>query len=349
MTGLGVERTPRTAHPLPSTPPSGVSASLPPHIQWAERRMERHGRRTGSRWSLRVLVVGGLAGAAWLLTGAAAHAADRVGEPSGSLLGTVVGSEATAPVSGLLNAAVQPLEAAHPAHHEHHVVADLLEVPQRVLTRPVETLDEIAHGHTGTPVDAALGDVDQVLGEAAAQARPTGGPAPAPPRIATVALDATRTASPPAERPRQEPAETPVAATSRGITPAFRAPVAVPPGSSDGAEKQRRPPAGAPVKHVKAGSARAVHRQDAVSVATAEVPTVSEGTPRGDTPADGQLHLGMVSGTPTTGSGTPTEGGSAAVLPAAIADGTMARHRLPIASDVEVRRYDAEAPTVSPD
>jgi hypothetical protein len=75
-----------------------------------------------------------------------------------------------------------------------------------------------------------------------------------------------------------------------------------------------------------------------------------EGTPGGDGSAPGQLHLGDVSGTPTTsGSGTPTAGGSAAFLPAAIANSTMACQRLPIASGVEVRRLAAEAPTVSPD
>ena len=82
MTGLGVERM-RTAFPLPFVPPAGVSVLMPPHIQGAERRTERRARRI--RWGLRVLVVGGLAGAAWLLTGAAAHAADRTDGPTGSL------------------------------------------------------------------------------------------------------------------------------------------------------------------------------------------------------------------------------------------------------------------------
>src|SRR5689334_17036665 len=143
MTGLTVERLRRAASP--SSPfLARVSTPLPPHIQGAERRR--------SRWGLRLLVVGGLAGAAWLLTGAAAHAADRTGEPDGSLLGAIVGADATAPVSGLLTAAAQPLEAV-PAHHQqHHVVSDILAVPQRVLARPVETLSEVAHDPTGTTV-----------------------------------------------------------------------------------------------------------------------------------------------------------------------------------------------------
>src|SRR5262245_55043755 len=101
MTGLGDERTMCAARPTPSSvAPAGAATSLPPHIQGAERRSERRARRTG-RWGLRVLVVGGLAGAAWLLTGAAAHAADRGDDgPTGSLLGSVVDGDVTAPVTG---------------------------------------------------------------------------------------------------------------------------------------------------------------------------------------------------------------------------------------------------------
>ena len=106
MTGLAVERLRRAASPS-SLFPADVSTPLPPHTQGAERRR--------SRWGLRLLVVGGLAGAAWLLTGAAAHAADRADEPDGWLFGAVIGGDATAPVSGLLSAAAQPLEAV-PAH-----------------------------------------------------------------------------------------------------------------------------------------------------------------------------------------------------------------------------------------
>jgi hypothetical protein len=105
---------------------------------------------------------------------------------------------------------------------------------------------------------------------------------------------------------------------------------------------------GPAARHLKAGSAKLAHRGIAHR-AVAGTATIQEYSPGGDGPAPLQLHLGDVSGTPTSGSGTPTEGGSAAFLPAAIASSTMACQRLPIASDVEVRRYDAEAPTVSPD
>jgi hypothetical protein len=84
------------------------------------------------------------------------------------------------------------------------------------------------------------------------------------------------------------------------------------------------------------------------AVTAAERETVSD-TSDGDGPAPLRVHLGAANGVPASGSPTATEGGSAAILPAKVADSTVACHRLPIAADVEVRRHDAEAPTVSPD
>lgn len=334
MTGLGVERSPRAAYPSVS---ADASAPMPPHIQGAERQR--------SRWAMRLLVVGGLAGAAWLLTGAAAHAADRADGPDGSLLGSVVDGDAL-PVTGLLTAAAQPLEAV-PAH-KHHVVADILEVPQRVLTRPVETVSEITHDGTGTTVDAAAGGIDTVLREVAGPLRLTGGPRTTQRQIIAVVTDpvATPDARPVAEQPEQ-PAVAPLRATTPE-TPAapmisphldrpLRAPIA-------GAVR-----AGVVVRHLKAASHRIAHRHRVVRPTAVDDATASEDSPGGDGPAPLQLHLGDVSGTSTSGSGTPTEGGSAAFVPAAITSNTMACHRLPIVSDVEVRRIHAEAPTVSPD
>ncbi|WP_213006453.1 hypothetical protein [Paractinoplanes toevensis] len=311
---------------------------LPPHIQGAERQR--------SRWGLRLLVVGGLAGAAWLLTGTAAQAADRADEPSGSLLGAVLGGDVTAPVTDLLSAAAQPLETV-PAH-QHHAVADILEVPQRVLTRPAETVDEIALGDTGTDVDTAVSGVGTVLRGVAGPLRLTGGSAPHQ-HISTAVTDligiqddarpATERPLAPAVEPMQvEASPAPVAQPNRvRLSKALRAPAAA-------------LRSGIAARHVKATSAPVVHRHRhaAAHAAVAGPETVRGGTPDGPA-APLQLHLGDVSGTPTSGSGTPTEGGSAAFLPAAIANSTVACHRLPIASDVEVRRYDAEAPTVSPD
>jgi hypothetical protein len=84
---------------------------------------------------------------------------------------------------------------------------------------------------------------------------------------------------------------------------------------------------------------------------TAAAPdTARDTTPGSDGPEPLQVHLGALSsGISTSGSGAPAEGGSAAFLPAAVASSSMAHHRLFAATDVEVRRHDAEAPTVSPD
>jgi hypothetical protein len=341
MTGLGDERTWCAARPTPSVMPTGAATPLPPHIQGAERRSERRARHTGSRWGLRVLVVGGLAGAAWLLTGAAAHAADRGDDgPTGSLLGSVVDGDVTAPVSGLLTAAAQPLEAVPAHHHRHHVVADILEVPQRVLTRPAEAVSEVARDPSGTTVDTASGGVGTVLREVAGPLRLTGGPASTQQRL-TAVTDAVIADVRPAERP-QRPAVAPV--------PVATPTVPVASASRTDISKVLRAvlPGGLPARHLKTASAKIVHRGIAHR-AVAGTATATEDSPGGDGPAPLQLHLGDVSGTPTSGSGTPTEGGSATFLPAAIASSTMACQRLPIASDVEVRRYDAEAPTVSPD
>jgi len=68
-----------------------------------------------------------------------------------------------------------------------------------------------------------------------------------------------------------------------------------------------------------------------------------------DGPAPLRVHLGGAGGLVTCGSQAPTDGGSAAFLPAAMAAGTVAVHRMPNPDDAEIRRNDAEAPTVSPD
>jgi len=273
MADREVGRTPRTMVPLrPLSPPAGVTALMPPHSQGAERRTERRARHAGLRWGVRVLVIGGLAGVAWLLTGAAAHAADRDPEPSGpGLLGSV------------LQAAVQPLES-EPAHHQYDSAA-LLDAPVRVLTRPVAAL---------TKDQDALDGVGRVVREITGPLRLTGGPADS--SLAGV--------------------------TDRLTTPLRRITGILP----NAAVPIRPAPRPAPV----AGS-------------------VPESPPGGDGPAPQQGCLGAINGVPAAGSGTGTEGGSAALLPATIADGSTAYRRLSNATDVDVRRHVAEAPTVSPD
>jgi hypothetical protein len=160
MTGRMAERIAPAAYRSAPVRPTGARSLMPPHSQGAERRTAHRAGRTGSRWGLRALVIGGLAGAAWLLTGAAAHAADRDpavgGLPLGtSLIGSVVhGDDHSIPVVGRVpKAAAQPLE---PAQHR----------------------------------------TNSVVREPAAPLRPAGvaveAPQPEPPQVATVSTSADR-------------------------------------------------------------------------------------------------------------------------------------------------------------
>ncbi|MGK5679949.1 hypothetical protein [Actinoplanes sp. URMC 104] len=293
-----------------------------------------------------MLVVGGLAGAAWLLTGAAAQAAERADGPDGSLLGSVMGADVTSPVTGLLQAAAQPLEISRPAYHDHDMVADILDVPRQVLHRPAATFDEIVDDPAWITSDTYDG-ADEIPDEVAAPHRPTGGKT-AHQRLAAV-TDAVADAEPPS-------GETPQLAADEPVT----LPQPLVPDEQPEQRKHTALPAPAaghraasPVKHRKASSASSAHRHrhDTAHAVNAKPETAQEeSTPGGDGPAAPlRLHLGDVSGTPANAPGPSMEGGSAAFLPAAIANSTMARHVPAIASDVDVRRHDAEAPTVSPD
>jgi hypothetical protein len=352
MTGWGVERSTRTAYPT-STPPVDVSALMPPHSQGAERRTERRAGRTGSRWALRALVIGGLAGAAWLLTGAAAHAADRDPAPEGilgsSVIGAVVDGDTAPPaVTEVLKAAAQPLESDRTAHR---VTSSVMAAPARVLARPAEVLTETLD--EATPENNAG---TRVVRDLAGPLRLTGGPADSR-QLAPVAAPLTTTLSPVTDllQPEQEPAAAPDDAPGRDDAPGKTvqgSKPAVTPATGDAAATRTADTA--PVH--EAGTHGSVSKRHTTvghphpTTVTATSPdTVRDSTPGGDGPAPLQVHLGAISGISTSGPGAPTEGGSAAVLPAAVGSGPVADHRLPRATDVEVRRHDAEAPTVSPD
>lgn len=345
MTGRVVERAAPAPYRFAPIRPVGVSPLMPPHSQGAEQRKEHHAGRTGSRWGLRALVIGGLAGAAWLLTGAAAHAADRDPAAGGvslgsSLIGSVVsGEDRGAPVLGrVLTAAAKPLET-----RQHRGHGSAVAVPGKL----VATLHKATHGRNDD-ADSALGGVDDVVRELTAPLRPAG-----------VAVD-TRKPALVTEPQEAEPPQAVTAAAPPVIdTPApAPAPLAAEPAGETtaaqvGAVASRGVKAPAPGRRNLVG--KAVVRQHTIAVdrhpaaATAADPeTVSE-TSGGDGPAPLRVHLGAANGVPASGPSTATEGGSSAFLPAKVADSTVACHRLPITTDVEVRRHDAEAPTVSPD
>jgi hypothetical protein len=353
MTGWGVERTPRTAHRPSPVPPVAVSTLMPPHSQGADRRT---GRRA-SRWGLRALVIGGLAGAAWLLTGAAAHAADRDPAAEGpSLLGSAVHGDAGRPVvTRVLQAAAQPLESDHQAHEQHDRgsvlrIRHVAEAPARLVgtldeapTRVVDALDEATHATSDA--DSVLGGVDRVVRELTAPIRLTGGPVNDR-QLTPVTAPLSKVLRPTAGLLPQ------MAVPASGAQHHLRFPAAA--GSrlpaAAGSTVRRQPDAsGAAVRDdarkgpLAAPGARVGDRE------SLDAPQTVRRTTDGDGPAPLRVHLGAVSGAPVAGSGSPTEPGSAAFLPAAVGDRALAGHRLPSAADAAARGHDAEAPTVSPD
>jgi hypothetical protein len=362
MTVWRVERTSRAAFPMPSGASIGDCSLMPPPSQGAERRTERRARPAGSRWGLRALVIGGLAGAAWLLTGTAAHAADHDAAAAGpSLLGSVVSGDIAEPtVSTVLQAAAQPLESDRPAHR-HHDAVSLLPVPVRALARPAGTLTSTLSEATPARSTGATGSsVVRVIRGITGPLRLTGGPADSP--LAPVTAPLVRTlhpvtgllphaTQPAVTTPR--PLAAPAAHGARSLRP-----VAVPAasrvnrvGSAVQTGLAPNTVATADLSSVRqaAAPARTATRPHPASRTAAGPETLRETPYDGDGPAPLQVHLGAVSGLLNSGSGGSTEGGSAAFLPAAVAASSMAFHRLALPGHVEVRRYDAEAPTVSPD
>jgi hypothetical protein len=384
MTGWRVERTPRTAFPVPSDA-TGDRSLMPPPSQGAERRTERRARRTGVRWGLRALVIGGLAGAAWLLTGTAAQAADHEPAATGpSLLGSVVAGDIAQPaVSSVLTVDAQPPEADRPAHRHHNPVS-LLPEPARALTALTGAASERSTG-------VASSSVVRVAGEVTGSLRLAGGPADSPlasvtdplvgtlhpvtgllpqvvklpqvaelphvvklPRVVKLpgVAESPHAAKPAGTAPR--PTARPAAHGARGHRP-IAAPAATPRAVSTSSVVQTGPApstvatAELPRARHNVAPARTVVHRHSVARVVAGPETIRETPDDGDRPAPLQAHLGAFSGLLTSGSGSPTEGGSAAFLPAAVAASSMALHRLALPADVEARRYDAGAPTVPPD
>jgi hypothetical protein len=352
MTGRVVERDAHTAYRSASVPSIGASALMPPHSQGAERRKEHRAGRTGSRWALRAVVVGGLAGAAWLLTGAAAHAADRDPADAGflpgpSLIGSVVhGADHSVPVlDQLRKAAVKSLDT---DHHRGRVVTPAPATTSRNDADSVlHGIDGVVRGLTaplrlsGEAVDTRPVPVDQPR----ELEKPHVEPVPAPP----VRPSATRvTSSGTADTDVHEAVTDQSSVAPVGAGPTVADLVGTVDGDGKVPPAEPRPDRRHQVGKTVARQRTFVADRHPAAATAADPETVSD-TPGGDGPAPLRVHLGAANGVPASGPATAAEGGSAAFLPAKVADSTVACHRLPIATDVGVRRHDAEAPTVSPD
>jgi hypothetical protein len=374
---------------LPSVS-SDVSALMPPASQGVERRSERQAGRIGFRWGLRALVVGGLAGAAWMLSGAAAHAADPASAatvpgglailsptqqvtPLARGLGNEVAERTVKPVvKHATRVVVGPgVRSANrpPGRHAtgatvatpvtgvaHQLISVVVKPANQLVTTAGDVVRSTVASHTTT-----TGVMDAVRG-LTAPLRPTGGPVgatrltpvtravPAAPliRILSPVTDLLNTAVPmaaahgagTATRPR--PATVTGAARHTGAPAGVALPAADPTGSIM---------AGAGLGTMGGNGTDTTRRfADArYTAATTARPDSVQPAPGSPDPVPLGMRLGAVSGIPASVSGSSSGGGSAATVPAAVAASTVACHRLPIATDVEVRRYDAESPTVSPD
>jgi hypothetical protein len=362
MTGSGVERLRRTASRLSSVRRPGVATPPPP--SQVEGRTER---RTGSRWGLRTFLVGGFAGVAWLLSGAAAHAADHQAHAEAASDGSSVVSlvralghegdecRTTNPAAGLLDGAV-PTDGVTKA-------ADTLGTSVTSTIDPGTSRPARQPSDLSGPIDVLPGDlldlgddVDPVATVLAAPARLIDGPA----RTRGVLSAATET-DPIVRKLR------PVAGLLSSADPAASSDsdadlsaISFAPGqspspagtvlSADGATTELAPAASAArddagrTSWIALQRFAAAHLPDALSATTG-----LDEAPDSPVPAPLRAHLGAVSGGASTGgSGAPTDGGSA-TAPSSVVDSAVAAYRLPMTTDVEVRRHDAEAPTVSPD
>jgi hypothetical protein len=347
-----VERASRTAFP------AAVAPLGPSRTPGADRPTAH---RPVIRWGLRTLVIGALAGAAWLLTGAAAQAADHdptaVGaNPGSSLIDAAEPGDATEPAATeILQAAAQPLDPGRPAL-AHPRPGSTLDRPDRALAAPVvtvaETIDEATPQQDVADGDPAVEGTGRVDREITGSLRLTGGPvdsrlAPVTAPVIAALVPGTRgiravravteppphAAAVPAVRAEATPVVDRVAARTTGFAGRHH------PVVTDWATGTRHFPA-------VTDRATGVRRSAARAAVVPETIPKSSG---GDVPAPPRVHLGAVGGLVTCGSQAPTDGGSAAFLPAAIAAGTVAVHRTPNPADAEIRRNDAEAPTVSPD
>jgi hypothetical protein len=377
----------------PFVPPVGASALMPPASQGVEQRSECHASRTGSRWVVRAFVIGGLAGAAWLLSGAAAQAADHtsagpaIGGPSilspvhralpGAgepfVTGPLVNGLGNGAVERTVHTAGRTVNAVHRTGGRAGRTGSVTDVvPPNGVTRQLTSIVVRPAYELATTVDEAVrttGDTafGGVVRELTAPLRPAGEPvvstllSPVTGIVAPATAPLVQTLRPATVLPHHAAVPAPVASRPATAAAADGHTSVTGPARSPGVPAAVKLPAVDPTGRLTAdsgprtmgGSTMDTQRRFAVAdrhtAATTARPDGVRNTPGSPEPAPLRVHLGAVSGIATSGSGAPSEGGCAATLPAAVAASTVACHLLPIATDVEVRRYDAESPTVSPD
>ena len=349
----------------------------------------RTSRTASRRILLRTLVVGGLAGAAWLLSAAAAHAAPVDDGSAGAVL---------APLTGVLDTAKPVLTG---------LVGDVLAPAAGVLAPGGPTVAAVATTSTTAPGSTVIAgpspattpdDASRTADRPAAVIVASSGSAD---RSATRAsgltgtlqelvapLGVTRALTVPGAliTPVSQvalPALAPVTSLLRPV-PAWLRLVAAPLTATWGTVTRTVAtalpgPRGRPTSDVMPVD-DGVHGQpglparpgptvtDAATVAASRASHTEVSTNRRNTgyaawavsqntgeppslphPARMPGQQGSATGVPASGSGSPVQGGAFATVPASVADSMVTFHLLAEPTDVTVPRHDAEAPTVSPD
>jgi hypothetical protein len=403
MAGSEVERTSRAASRPASVPSAGAAASLLPASQAVEGRPGRLAGRTGLRWGLRTLVIGGFAGAAWLLSGAAAHAAEpsTVG-PTGPAaeaetlvevsswgrsmvpLGNGLGNEAAGRraadvrtvstlVTGVLaelpgSAADRPsrLDPARPVDQPSGVSGEADRIPADpapVVPVPVGARDAVR----------ALPGLDSVARVLAAPFRLPDGSAgshgplgPVSNTLAPVAKPLLATLRPVSDllHHAAAPVTSALPAAVVRLSDAVWAPGLAHPSAVVAARRIPTVPAaghpgpaadlvGGPVGVERADDRCSAPAQPRFAARSeADAPTIAVGVrqaPDRPEPAPLRLQLGAVGGIAAGASGASSDGGPMAAGSGSVTDNAVAIHRMPVLTGVDLRRFDAEAPTVSPD
>lgn len=353
------------ALPSSAIPPFGVSAVLRSGDQSVADRRGRRPGRAALRLGLRTLVVGGIAGAAWLLSAAAAHAAEPETPTDAanrglsvfslvSDLGTGVVEESAPSLVGELLTPAAEVDAALPLDHLLGTGATARNDTSMPARQPVEA-DVPAPSRTYTPEPAAplrltggpIGSMDSD----ARDAEPAGSDALPGVALSRGLGDLTipvGTAAVPAEPSGFETDST--ASSEQATDPTPVTPI---PGIAAASTTPVRASASAAVTGTWLGpeperAARPAPDAEPSPLVDAR-PDVPEQPPGALPPVSVTGAAGGASRAPTGGSGITTDGSSFTV-DSAVVMGTMGAASRPAApADVVVPRCDAEAPTVSPD
>ncbi|WP_173077855.1 hypothetical protein [Phytohabitans rumicis] len=336
------------------------------------------------RIGLRVLAVGGLAGAAWLLSAASAHAAEAKpvdDAPADLSVVSLVDGTLTRTLAPVISPELVPVAPAGTVVLPSATAASATRIAAQPATRPdgdrvpatraadASTRTATSRDRSGSGDGVLAGTVRGLttpLGLTGALAGPTGLLTPL-----TRAVDPVVAPLNGVLRPvtgvllsAAQPVTSTLGSVTRTVTgfvdPAERraqdlTPAVTPVPGTDGTRAGNGSASvlGTPLVHLAGVSTTSGDRHLAgTELRSAGTPDERPGggnLPDRHYPAPLRAYFGAGAGIPASGPGSHAEGGAFATVPSSVVERTVATHRLPVTTDVAALRHDAEAPTVSPD